>query len=50
MDAIVGGRSEFDDVYDVYHNDEFICRMMSDPTELIYKVNSLIKGEYINEN
>ncbi|RHQ81968.1 hypothetical protein DWX91_15180 [Clostridium sp. AF22-10] len=44
------GRSEFDDVYDVYHNDEFICRMMSDPTELIYKVNSLIKGEYINEN
>lgn len=44
------GRSEFDDVYDVYHNDEFICRMMSDPTELIYKVNSVIKGEYINEN
>ena len=44
------GRSEFDYVYDVYHNDEFICRMMSDPTELIYKVNSLIKGEYINEN
>ena len=44
------GRPEYDDVYEVYCNDEFVCRMMNDPTELIYKVNSVIKGEYINEN
>lgn len=43
-------RSEFDNAYDVYYNDEFVCRMMSDPTKLIYKVNSVIKGEYTNEN
>ena len=39
------GRSEFDNVYDVYHNDEFVCRMMSDPTELINKVNNIVKKE-----
>ena len=44
------GRSEFDDVYDIYYNDKFLYRIMSDPTELIYKVNNVIKGEYINEN
>lgn len=37
------GRSEFDNVYDVYHNNEFVCRMMSDPTELINKVNNIVK-------
>lgn len=39
------GRSEFDYVYDVYRNGEFLCRIMSDPTELINKVNSIIKME-----
>ena len=39
------GRSEFDNVYDVYHNNEFVCRMMSDPTELINKVNNIVKKE-----
>lgn len=39
------GRSEFDNVYDVYHNDEFVCCMMSDPTELINKVNNIVKKE-----
>ena len=24
------GRSEFDNVYDVYHNNEFVCRMYKD--------------------
>ena len=37
------GRSEFDNAYDVYHNDEFQCRIMSDPTELINKVNNIVK-------
>ena len=37
------GRSEFDNVYDVYRNNEFVCRMMSDPTELINKVNNIVK-------
>lgn len=41
------GRREFDDVYDVYYNDEFVCHIMSDPTELINKVNNIVKRKNI---
>ncbi len=36
------GRSEYDDVYEVYCNDEFICRMSSDPTVLVDKINDVL--------
>ena len=39
------GRSEFDYVYDVYHNDEFVCRMMNDPTVLVDKMNDILIAE-----
>lgn len=36
------GRLEYDDVYEVYCNNEFICRMSSDPTMLVDKVNDVL--------
>ena len=40
---IAGGCVEYDDAYDVYCDNEFMCRMMSDPTALIDKVNGILK-------
>lgn len=37
------GRSEYDNAYEVYYNDEFLCRMSSDPTVLIDKINNTEK-------
>lgn len=36
------GRPEYDDVYEVYCNDEFVCRMLSDPTVLVDKMNDIL--------
>lgn len=36
------GRLEYDDVYEVYYNDKFVCRMSSDPTVLINKMNDIL--------
>ncbi|WP_418929341.1 hypothetical protein [Clostridium fessum] len=36
------GCVEYDDVWDVYCDDEFVCRMASDPTALIDKVNGIL--------
>lgn len=44
MDVIVGGRPEYDDVYKVYCNDEFVCRISSDPTVLIDKINDVLNN------
>lgn len=40
------GKPEYDDVCEVYCNDEFICRMSSDPTVLVNEMDDiLITGE-----
>lgn len=36
------GRPEYDDVYEVYYNDEFVCRMSRDPTILVDKMNDIL--------
>lgn len=36
------GRPEYNNVYKVYYNDEFVCCMSSDPTVLIDKMNSIL--------
>lgn len=42
------GRLEYDDAYEVYYNDEFICCMSSNPTVLVNKINDIliVGGEY----
>lgn len=36
------GRPEYDDVYEVYRNNEFVCRMSSNPTVLVNKMNDIL--------
>lgn len=36
------GRPEYDDIYEVYYNDEFVCCMSSDPTVLVDKMNDIL--------
>ena len=36
------GRTEYDEIYEVYYNDEFVCRMTSDPMVLVEKVNNVL--------
>lgn len=36
------GKPEYDDVYEVYYNDEFVCRMSSDPIVLVDKINDVL--------
>ena len=36
------GRYEYTTAYDVYYNDEFICRMRENPKALVSKCNEAI--------
>lgn len=39
------GRIEYEDVYDVYCDGRFVCRMMDDPTILIDKINNILSKQ-----
>lgn len=36
------GRPEYDYAYEVYYNNEFVCRMASNPIVLVDKVNDIL--------
>lgn len=37
------GRQEYDEVYNIYYNDEYICQLSDNPEILINKLNDIIK-------
>lgn len=39
------GRIEYEDVYDVYCDGRFVCRMMDDPTILVDKINNILSKQ-----
>lgn len=37
------GRQEYDEAYNIYYNDEYICQLSDNPEILINKLNDIVK-------